>query len=456
MKKYHWPVWMVGMLLTFSACTQAAPEGPDDTDKIAPLIILAYDEQDVSIAQGENLDLLRGITGLDNVEGNITARIVIDVGNFDPEVPGTYTIRYTLQDQAGNDAIPVTRTITVRQTRVYPEPPIFTGTITDEQPVPAAPACFPGAWYHKVFSARDAWRGLEGILTLPAVQIKRYDGAFDETLAVDPHVKNLDNPSIYIGGHALAESDVGLSFMGTCLGLSCRLPGYQLSRSSMAFRPFWRYIAKDNLDEGSYADHDNLYGVSCYSQGGGFSNCWGNWHSMDSRYYYLPGDTIRMILHSPKPHFMQLQIEVLAISDWPESVALRAQHGWLPPENFFSPLFAAPGHGTDQPAEYKRVNAIDQVGNEGRPAIDTTSAVTQAVWHEMYLYRDIDGVKHRVPFHAGRYAVMNCPLEDRFTLREEGVDTRLGGSVIDIHPASSDFIPSASLPAVKPLREDDH
>lgn len=456
MKRPWMPLWLAGIIITFASCQQVSDETvEEEDDDIPPLIMVAYDAQHVTINQGEVFDLLQGITGLDNLEGNITERIEIDLGGFDSEVPGTYTIRYTLQDQSGNEATPVTRTITVRQTRVFPKPPLYTGLIEHEQPVPEAPACFPGAWYHKVFSSRDAWRGLEGTITLPSVEIRRYDGPFDDSLAVDPHVRNLDNPSIYIGGHALAESDVGLSFMGTCLGFSCQLPNYQLSRSSMAFRPFWRFIAKDHLDEGSYADHDNLYGVSCYDQGGGFSNCWGNWHSMDSRYYYLPGDTVRMILHSPKPNFMQLQIEVIAISELPESVALRAQHGWSAPENFFSPLFAAPGHGTDQAAEYKRVNAIDQVGNEGRPAIETESSVMQAVWHEMFLYRKIDGVMHRVPFHSERYTVMNCPIEDRFTVSDVGVNAELGGSVIDIHPGTSEPTMTQVMPTALFKREDD-
>ncbi|HUF74562.1 MAG TPA: FG-GAP-like repeat-containing protein, partial [Gammaproteobacteria bacterium] len=54
-----------------------------------------------------------GATATDDADGVITGSIVVD-NPVDTDVIGTYTVRYTVTDRSGNDAIPVTRTVTVR------------------------------------------------------------------------------------------------------------------------------------------------------------------------------------------------------------------------------------------------------------------------------------------------------------------------------------------------------
>ena len=267
--------------------------------------------------------------------------------------------------------------------------------------------------------------GIEGTITLPEVKIDRYEGSSDSALDVDPNAKNLDNPSVYMGGHATSESDVGLSFSKALIDVN----NQTLSKGSIAFRPFWRYITAEGKDEGGYEVHNGEYAVSATG-----NNCIANYHWKYTEYYYLPGDKIRMIIYIPEPNKMQLQIELIEKSTLPSSVEMREKYGWKDPANFKSPVFTAPGNGTDMDVEYKRVNAIDQVANEGKTAISSQTEVKNAIWHDTYLYRNMNGTLYRVPMGDNRRGVMNAPDQAKFTITYEGVDRNLGGEVVTIHP----------------------
>jgi len=54
-----------------------------------------------------------GFTSFDNVDGNITSEVVVDLGGFCSLCSGTYTITYNVSDAAGNAAIQRTRTVIV-------------------------------------------------------------------------------------------------------------------------------------------------------------------------------------------------------------------------------------------------------------------------------------------------------------------------------------------------------
>jgi hypothetical protein len=62
-----------------------------------------------------------GATATDNVDGDITDRIVVD-NPVDTATAGTYTVTYRVEDQAGNSAS-ATRTVTVQATVPSPPPP---------------------------------------------------------------------------------------------------------------------------------------------------------------------------------------------------------------------------------------------------------------------------------------------------------------------------------------------
>lgn len=404
---------------------ESSDENSLSADTVKPRLYIASTEKKIRINQGEEFDLLSGITATDNVDGNMKDKVKIEKGNFDPDIPGEYTLTYTLSDSAGNRANPVTRTIIVRDSTVLEPPPVFTGTIEGEVLNPPTPALFGGAWYYKVVSSKDKWIGIEATVTLPVVSIRRYNGDYNQSLDVDPDFQNLDNPSVYMGGYAYSECDVGLSFSKALVDVK----NQTLSKGSIAFRPFWRYITGENQDAGGYDAHDGEYAVSANGK-----NCIANYHWRYTEFYYLPGDKLRIVIYLPEPNKMQLQIEVIEKSSLPSSVEIRAKYGWKDPANFKSPVFQTPGQGTGMNVEFKRVNAIDQVANEGKTAIPTDSQALTAIWHETYLYRQIDGIIYRLPMWENRRAAIKAPENDAFTVSYEGVDPNIGGEVVSIHP----------------------
>lgn len=397
------------------------------TDTVKPEISIDSAHLNVVIKAGEQYELMSGVSGHDDTDGDITDKIQINKGGFDPTKVGEYTVTYTLTDNAGNTAEAKTKKITVEaNSGILKAPPVWEGSISGEKLNPADPAVFGGAWYYKVVSSKDKWVGIETVVTLPEVEIRRYKSDFDSTLDFDPSVKNLDNPSVYLGGNALSESDVGLSLSLGVINTKTN----EISKGSVAFRPFWRYITSEDQDVGGYDAHDGKYSVSANG-----NNCFANYHWKYTEYYYLPGDKLRIIVYIPEENKMQLQIEVLEKSTLPESVALREKYGWKDPADFISPVFTSPGHGTGINAEFKRVNAIDQSGNEGGTAIPTDSKMTGIIWHETYLYRVIEGTLYRVPMNESRRGTTAAPESKYFTVTYEGVDSSLGGEVVTIHPA---------------------
>lgn len=292
---------------------------------------------------------------------------------------------------------------------------IYYGKIENEVEKPTNAQCFLGAWYHKVFSSKDKWLGIEGIITLPEVKINRKD----------INGKSLDNPSIYMGGLSKYESDVGLSYSKVIL------KDGNISKNSEVFRPFWRYITDLDTDEGSY-DFENgrFYNVSNLTPNSKTSNCYAHYSPKFSEYYYLPGDKIKLVVTYPKKNHMQLVIEVIEISKNKNSIKKRRDNNWKDPETFKSPLFTSP-ENIDSIKEFKRVNAIDQVSNEGKPTINTKTVIKNAIWESVYLYRKTDGEVFKVPLVESRAQVMNCPTIDGFELSKINED---GGSTITINP----------------------
>lgn|SRR5690554_1999103 len=405
-------------------------KGPEK-DTIAPVLRIDADHLIVTLKQGETIDLYEGLTAFDNVDLDITDQIkIIDDGGVNFNLEGEYTVQFQVEDRAGNLSLIVSKIVRVlRVDTILSTYPIYSGIIQGEASKPGKPKEFAGAWYHKVVSSKDYWVGIEGVITLPKVQIRRYADAYNTSLDIDPNVKNLDNPSIYMGGNAYNESDVGLSLSLVKLGNGT------VTKGSYAFRPFWRYITNTDYDLGGVdLAAGRRYGTSTASPANQVQkNIYGNWYFEDSEFYYLPGDKVRMLVYSPKPNYLQLQIEVLEVSTYPESVQIRQENGWKDPADFISPMFSSPGHGASNvKAEFKRVNAIDQSGNEGKPTINTNTKVSDAIWESVYLHRRIDGTLYRVPFNNSRLAVINYPLESGFIITE--VDDETGGSTVTIDP----------------------
>ena len=104
------------------------------------------------------------------------------------------------------------------------------------------------------------------------------------------------------------------------------------------------------------------------------------------------------------------------------------------PSDFYSPLFHSQGHGV-LPAEFKRVNSIDQFGNEGYHAKMTQATVSEALWHETYLYRKMEGKVYKVPMNKSRQVSMICPSEA--AIQVKSLDDSKGSESITIHPGKS-------------------
>ncbi|WP_420319767.1 carbohydrate binding domain-containing protein [Flagellimonas sp.] len=84
--------------------------GGGDTE--APVITLSGDAT-VNLSLGDPSYVDAGATANDNVDGDITANIVVGGDTVDTNVEATYTITYNVSDAAGNAATQVTRTVIV-------------------------------------------------------------------------------------------------------------------------------------------------------------------------------------------------------------------------------------------------------------------------------------------------------------------------------------------------------
>jgi hypothetical protein len=298
-----------------------------------------------------------------------------------------------------------------------------------EVPPEQSSPCFPGAYYRKALSSEDTWSGIEGVVTLPEF--------FPDMDRVNPDTgRPLDNASIYLGGRAgETEIDAGVSWE------VIKEADGKVSRVGKAYRPFWR-----NKD----------------------------WHSgpADPDFYYYPGDQLRIRVESLHANKLTLTIALLSRGEaWKVSncdvpptptpaakvtadatsgtkVAATTTSGTavtsgskgsenavvakatVPPpgtaeahgKDFaatspdavtsLSVVFDAPNFGPDRVQQFKRVNAIDQSGNEGQDATPTKARVLDSTWHEVSLLRG----RFRVPMGNTRFTDMRCPDPKYFTV----------------------------------------
>ncbi|MDF2700013.1 MAG: hypothetical protein K0Q49_1569 [Haloplasmataceae bacterium] len=296
---------------------------------------------------------------------------------------------------------------------------VYDEKIENEAPKPFTPPCFLGAWYRKFVSSNDLWIGIEGVIEL---------GEFTPDKSrfnLDGRGRFMDNPSIYMGGKAALESDCGLNLnLSYFDGDTSKKLDY--SSPKLAWRPFWRYIFNEADDIEGNVTRRNV-------------NSWNVTDPTNLQFYYFPGDVIRMSVYSPLPDYLQLRIEVIEPSKIEKYMTIRKKYNIKNdrPADFYSPIFHSKGHGCNQKAEFKRVNSIDQYGNEGYKAAMTNATVSKSTWSEVYLYREINGEVVKVPFTESRASSMICPNELAITVSHDGLNKELGAEYIEIHPAKS-------------------
>ncbi len=259
-----------------------------------------------------------------------------------------------------------------------PEDPITTFFKGEVKPVQSLP-CFAGAYYRKMVSSKDRWLGIGGVVVLPQI-------AFDESRK-NPNKPGqyLDNPSIYLGGNMNGqETDIGLTWE------VIRDQNGQVSLDRRSFRPFLRRTGYP--ETGQSATYENA--------------------PAESKYYWYPGDTVEIsvrLLENGKLRFV---------------VDGKGKH--------FERDFDCDGYKIGSLGDFKRVNAIDQVANEGKPAQPTQTKVTGGRWMETNYFRSYEGKVVKVPVHSGRYTDMRCPNQRFFHITASKDDLLLGAETIDI------------------------
>lgn len=218
--------------------------------------------------------------------------------------------------------------------------------VADEISPAASIPCFPGAYYRKAVSSFDQWTGITGVIVLGEPRV-------DENRLDEKTGKPLDNFSVYMGGNSDShEVDAGLTWEYT------KDEKGKLSERRNAWRPFWRA---------------------------------GSWNSApnEPQFIWKPGDKLRMTVKLVAAEVLRLEIEDL-------------NH----PEKIFTVEFKAPGFTLEAPKQFKRVNAIDQSHNEGKPVKPTAAKVTGAEWLSTSLFRNLQETVY--PMNKGRFTDMRC------------------------------------------------
>jgi len=227
---------------------------------------------------------------------------------------------------------------------------------------PLVANCFYGAYYRKAVSSVDYWLGIEGTVILPTLH---YD--LTRVNPIKP-ATYLDNASVYLGGTSDGqETDIGMTWE-----VIRELDG-TISPDRKAFRPFLRRTAHKSGQTAVYINAP-----------------------AESKYYWYPGDKITMsiqVIEAKKIKFM--------VSGAGKT---------------YETIFDVDGYQPDIKANYKRVNAIDQVANEGKPVQTTTAKALGSEWLEVNLFRSLNAVIVKTPMHTKRFTDMRCPDSRNFEI----------------------------------------
>lgn len=248
----------------------------------------------------------------------------------------------------------------------------------DEVRPPSSQSCFAGAYYRKVVSSKDIWLGIGGNVTLPKI-------TFDENRK-NPNKPGqyLDNPSVYLGGKMGGqETDIGLTW-------EVVKENGVVSKVQKAFRPFMRRTGHVSGQSSDYANAP-----------------------AEEQYYWYPGDKVT--------------ISIQIIDDYKLKFIVEGEG------KRFETNYECAGYKKGNKGEFKRVNAIDQVANEGKPAQSTGTKVEAAKWSESYLFRMYDEKVIKAPLHDGRFTDMRCPDIRYFDIQGTDDEKKKGGEVININ-----------------------
>lgn len=250
--------------------------------------------------------------------------------------------------------------------------------LTNEiKPVKESP-CFQGAYYRKAMSSKDSWIGIKGEVVLPKLN-------FDSDRMNPTKPKQfLDVSSIYLGGNMDGqETDIGLAWE------IIRDEKGVVSQERMAFRPFLRRT-----------DHKS-----------GQKNVYINGPAV-KEYYWYPGEKVIMSVEVINDGELLFRIEGAGKK--------------------YETIFECAGYTLNGIGDFKRVNAIDQMGNEGKAAQPTKTSVVDAKWNYTTLIRMEAGKRIEVPMHNGRFTSMVCPDSKFFNTKQSSEEQLIGAETISI------------------------
>ncbi len=230
--------------------------------------------------------------------------------------------------------------------------------------------CFAGAYYRKAVTSFDVWTGIGGLVKLGTPKV-------DENRLDEKDKQPLDNFSVYMGGNAggKSEVDAGLSWEFTL-----DETGKRSSRRN-AFRPFWRTKTWNSAPD-------------------------------EKKFYFYPGETVQMAVLVAGPNKLRL-----IISDGKTKT--------------FQTDFEAEGFTANIPRQFKRVNAIDQRHNEGKPVQPTRAEITGAEWMNTILLRGAGADAKQIPMDKTRFTDMRCAGESNISVTTTGAAK--GAEKIDIY-----------------------
>jgi hypothetical protein len=116
-----------------------------------------------------------------------------------------------------------------------------------------------------------------------------------------------------------------------------------------------------------------------------------NWNSAPPKkeFYFYPGELVQMAVLVAAPKKLRL-----IITDGKTKT--------------FQQDFDAEGFVAGLPRQFKRVNAIDQVGNEGKPAQPTKAEIIGSEWLQTILLRGEGQTAQQLPMSSGRFTDMRC------------------------------------------------
>lgn len=256
----------------------------------------------------------------------------------------------------------------------YQKRTFFTNEI---KPVDNKP-CFAGAYYRKLVSSPDDWVGIEGTVVLPHIK-------FDQNRKNPKKpMQYMDNPSVYLGGNMdEQETDIGLTWEVV------KDANGNETKDRRAFRPFLR---RNNYKEVQKAVYEGA--------------------PAKPEFYWYPDEEVKISLKLVADKTLRLVVEGAGKK--------------------FERDFICDGFRLGGKAEYKRVNAIDQVRNEGKPVQTTETQVIGANWKETNLFRNVNNTVVTVPFHSGRYTEMMCPSSANFKVSHTDKQKAIGAETFTI------------------------